>query len=251
LERETIEPLANTTVAPNIMAVMPKAVDSAYSVNKPCLLVVEDQNELLSYLVGELHDNYNVFVADNGLTAIERLGTMPVPELIISDIMMDKMDGYELLEKTIADERFAHIPFIFLTAKNTSEEKISGLESGALDFITKPFSIVELKMKVKTIISQKARISEAAIRELKKQFTDTHLSNKRQKNEEIFNINALKFGLTAREKELVAYIRKGLKYETIGEILHISERTVTRHVQNIYVKTGSTTKIDLIDKMFS
>jgi DNA-binding NarL/FixJ family response regulator len=161
------------------------------------------------------------------------------------------MDGYELLEKTLADERFAHIPFIFLTAKNTSEEKISGLDMGALDFITKPFSISELKMKIKTIISQKERISEAAIREIKKQFTDAQHLSKKQKNEEIFDINALKYNLTAREKEVITYIRQGLKYEKIGEILHISERTVTRHVQNIYNKTDSTTKIALIDKMFS
>jgi len=246
----TIEQQAVGTIVPNISPVMPKAKDSAFSVDKQSLLVVEDQNDLLSYLVGELSENYNVFVAENGLKAIKRLESMPIPELIISDIMMDKMDGYELLEKTLADERFGHIPFIFLTAMDTSKEKISGLGLGALDFITKPFSMEELKMKIRTIINQKTRISEAAVREIKKQFNSEHLVSKKQKNDEMFNMNALKYNLTAREKEIVTYIRQGLKYDDIGKILHISDHTVTRHVQNIYQKIDATTKIGLIDKMY-
>jgi two-component system, sensor histidine kinase ChiS len=249
-EKRTNEHLVSSSIVPNINPIMPKALDSAYSVKKQCLLIAEDQNDLLSYLVGELNENYNVFVADNGLAALERLESMPIPELIISDIMMDKMDGYELLEKTLADERFSFIPFIFLTAKDTTEEKVAGLDLGALDFITKPFSIDELKMKIKTIINQKTRISEAAIREVKKQFADTYSLNNKKKFEDIFNLNALKYNLTVREKEIISYIRKGSKYEEIAEILYISDHTVNRHVQNIYKKTDSTTKIGLINKMY-
>jgi two-component system, sensor histidine kinase ChiS len=231
-------------------AIMRKAKDSAYSVQKACLLVVEDHNDLLSYLVGELCENYNVFIADNGLTAIGRLENIPVPELIISDIMMDKMDGYELLAHTLADEKFAHVPFIFLTAKDTPGEKISGLNRGALDFITKPFSIEELKIKIKTIIEQKKRISKAAIRDTKKQFNDEHHVNTKQKSLDIFNTNILYYRLSSREKEIILYLKEGLAYEKIAEKLHISRHTVNRHVQNIYEKTGVNSKAGLIDKLF-
>jgi len=240
-------PAVINTIMPTIGPTIPKATDSQYEMDKPCLMLVEDNNELLNYLVGELRGHYNVFVADNGLTAINRLEKIPVPELIISDIMMDTMDGYELLE----NEKFSHIPFIFLTAKNTSQEKILGLGSGALDFITKPFSIDELRMKIKTVISQKARISDAAIREIKKRFTDDYHIRIKQKNDEIFNVNTLKYNITAREREVILHIQKGLTNKKIGEQLHIAENTVTTHLQNIYEKTGTSSKIELLNRMFS
>jgi two-component system, sensor histidine kinase ChiS len=239
----------SSTITPVITKITSKVSDSAYSVKKPCLLIVEDQNDLLGYLVDELSTDYNIFVADNGLTAVNRLETIPVPELIISDIMMDQMDGNELLEKTRADERFAHIPFIFLTAKDTIEEKISGLASGALDVVAQPFSMGELKMKIKTIICQKERISEAAFRQAKKQFTDGLLIKRKQEDDEMLNENAIKYNLTVRERELITYIRQGLIYEEIGEKLHISRNTVIRHMQNMYRKIGVSSKLELIDKL--
>lgn len=224
--------------------------DSKYLTTRMNLFVVEDNVDLLKYLTEELSDEYNVFIANNGKTALERLETIPAPELIISDIMMDEMNGYEFLERTLNDDRYAHIPFVFLSAKDTLEERVTGLKLGALDFITKPFSIFELKMKIKAIIQERKRISEAAIRGAKKEFASSY-SGARQKTEDAFEVNVKKFNLTEREKEIALLIKQGLKYVEIAEKLHISEHTVTRHVQNIHSKTNSTTKIILIDKLFS
>jgi DNA-binding NarL/FixJ family response regulator len=148
------------------------------------------------------------------------------------------------------DERFSHIPFIFITAKAEPKEKIMSLNKGAFDFITKPFLMEELGMKIKAIIEQKNRISAAAIRDIKKQFTNDNLIGTIQKQDDIFNMNALTFNLTDREKEIILLVRDGLDYEKIADSLHISKHTVNRHVQNIYEKTCANSKTTLINKLF-
>ena len=85
---------------------------------------------------------------------------------------------------------------------------------------------------------------------IKKQFAGDYLISLNQKQDKVFKTNALSYGLTNREKEITMYIKEGLDYEKIAEKLHISRHTVNRHVQNIYEKTGSNSKISLIDKLF-
>jgi signal transduction histidine kinase/DNA-binding NarL/FixJ family response regulator len=227
-----------------------KAADSTYLPNRPCLLLVEDNIELLQYLAEQLGDSYNVYVAINGEVALQRLETIPIPDLIISDIMMDTMNGHELLEKTLADERWTHIPFIFLTAKDDKETKMQSLAMGAIDFIAKPFLIQEVKLKIKTFREQIQRISAASIRDIKKQYSDVYLTNIKQNQEKLFETNAAHHSLTTREKEIILHLKQGMEYETIANQLHISKHTVNRHVQNIYEKVGVNSKAALIDKLF-
>lgn len=246
-ENEITEQVIENYLAPIIPSNIPVASDSPYDVNKQNILVVEDNNELLSYLVSELQTTYNVFVADNGKTAMDRLQKIPIPEIIISDIMMDKMDGYEFLKISSTFEEYSYIPFIFLTAKNEPKIKNDSYELGALDFITKPFSIEELKLKIKVIITQKQRISKAAIKNIKTQFTNEVLISSKDR----FANNANRYNLTQREKEVVQLVKEGLKYEEIAQKLHISEHTVNRHIQNIYEKTFSNSKLNLLEKLYN
>lgn len=118
------------------------------------ILLVEDNNSLLKSLKEILISDYNILVANNGQRALSKLNECTtLPSLIISDIMMDEMDGITFQKKLLEDKNYKNIPFIFLTAKSDEEESIKGLESGAVDYLAKPFSIPILKAKIKSLLN--------------------------------------------------------------------------------------------------
>jgi YesN/AraC family two-component response regulator len=116
-------------------------------------------------MVGIFKKEYNIYTAGNGKkglgTAIDKM-----PDLIVSDVMMPEMDGFELCNRVKTDERTSHIPVILLTAKSGEENKITGLEQGADDYIVKPFSAKELQARVKNSIIQRQKLREKFGKEL-------------------------------------------------------------------------------------
>ncbi|KAA0993895.1 response regulator [Dyadobacter sp. UC 10] len=132
-----------------------EAVDPA----KPVILLVEDNVEILNYLSRELHVTYNVMRALDGQQAVEILQRENV-QLVISDIMMPVMDGIELCRKMKNDVQFSHIPIILLTAKNSINSKIEGLEVGADAYIEKPFSLDHLAAQITNLINNRNIIKE-------------------------------------------------------------------------------------------
>jgi signal transduction histidine kinase len=120
--------------------------------NRPTVLLVEDNLNLLYYMHANLRDTYNVFWATNGQEALEKLQNIPRPDIIVADIMMDVMDGYQFYEELSRREQYRDIPFIFLTARTSLDEKLKGLSSGAIDYIYKPFVMSELTAKIASII---------------------------------------------------------------------------------------------------
>jgi signal transduction histidine kinase len=120
--------------------------------NRSTILVVEDNVEMLSFIFDHLQNIYNVFTSVNGKDALKNLKNIPKPHVIISDIMMDEMDGHEFFETLSKLQDYQDIPFIFLTAKTKQSEKVKALSNGAIDYIYKPFSIEELMAKTEAII---------------------------------------------------------------------------------------------------
>lgn len=118
------------------------------------LLFVEDNINLLYFLQTSLHNRYNIYYALSGQQALEKLEQIPKPDVIISDVMMDEMDGMTLFRTLSTDRRYRDIPFVFLSAKASLDEKLQGLSEGAIDYIFKPFTIEELVAKVNAIIRQ-------------------------------------------------------------------------------------------------
>ncbi|WP_207420367.1 hybrid sensor histidine kinase/response regulator transcription factor [Desertivirga brevis] len=126
---------------------------------KTKLLIVEDNKEILDYLEMLFESQYSVARAMNGLEALEIIKENE-PELIISDMMMPLMDGKELCKQIKSDLNTSHIPFILLTAKTTDDDKLQGLQTGADDYIAKPFHPEILKVKAENLIESKRRLIE-------------------------------------------------------------------------------------------
>jgi len=125
----------------------------------PVVLVVEDNADVREYIRGNLNDACRILEAADGEEGWNR-SIEETPDIIVSDVMMPKMDGFELCKKLKTDERTSHIPVILLTAKATSQDKIEGFETGADDYIMKPFEPAELKARLRNLIGQRERLHE-------------------------------------------------------------------------------------------
>lgn len=123
----------------------------------PLVLIVEDQLELRNFIVQNLGNEYRYVEAANGTDGL-KLATELLPDLIISDVMMPDTDGFELCQTLKSSVATSHIPVMLLTAKADQKDKLAGLETGADDYITKPFSLAELKLRVKNILNFKEQL---------------------------------------------------------------------------------------------
>jgi CheY-like chemotaxis protein len=133
--------------------------DTVPDESKTVILVVEDNYDMREYIKESLFDSYEVEEAVNGEQGV-RIAEKIIPDLIISDLMMPKMDGNELTRILKTDERTSHIPIIILTAKSGQENKIEGLETGADDYLTKPFDLKELRVRVDNLINIRRKLQE-------------------------------------------------------------------------------------------
>lgn len=132
-----------------------KKIDKDKSSKKEItILIVEDNEDLLNYLSISLGEYFNIKKANSAINSLKELENIK-PDLIISDVMMPEMNGFEFFDRVNSIDDFKDIPFIFLSAINANEYKIKGLENGAIDYIVKPFKIEELLAKINSIIKFK------------------------------------------------------------------------------------------------
>jgi len=122
-------------------------------------LIVEDNPDIINYLKENLRDSYNISVAGNGEEALISVNEKQ-PTLIISDVMMPVMDGVSFCKKIKQNIKTCHIPVILLTAKSAVEDQIEGLGMGADDYITKPFVMNLLEVKIGNVIKTRKRLKE-------------------------------------------------------------------------------------------
>ncbi|WP_124980225.1 hybrid sensor histidine kinase/response regulator transcription factor [Nonlabens xiamenensis] len=127
--------------------------------DKPTVLVVEDNTSLLSFMVQLLKQDYNVLEEEDGEEAF-KTAVKHSPDLIISDVVMPKMAGTELCAKIKEDIRTSHIQVILLTSRSSLIYKLEGLESGADDYISKPFNVQEFKLRIQNLLQSKKRLKE-------------------------------------------------------------------------------------------
>lgn len=139
--------------------------EKSSKINQETVLVVEDNLDLQIFLVNFLSINYHVVYASNGKEGLE-LAKKENPDLIICDVMMPEMDGIELTRILKNEFNTSHIPIVLLTAKSLDEHKIEGIETGADDYITKPFNKVYLEKRIQNILKQRKHLRERFSRDL-------------------------------------------------------------------------------------
>ncbi len=133
--------------------------------SKPLILVVEDNDELRHFVIGELAGSYRVLGAGDG-EAGWQLAQEELPDVVISDIMMPKMDGYELTERIKTHPVTNHIAVILLTAKTAQENKIAGLKKGADEYLSKPFQIEEIQLRLHNLLDLQQKLQQRHAQQL-------------------------------------------------------------------------------------
>lgn len=200
--------------------------------SKPAkLLLVDDEpgvrESVQAYL--EYDDNFQVQVASNANEAWELL-QQNTPELVISDIMMPEVDGYQFLQKLREDVRYQGIPVVFLTARGMTSDRISGYNAGCDAYISKPFDPEELEAIVKNLLARrqvtgKTSTDTAKLEEIAQELKEIkqHLG---QKERLITTPSPIKIELTPREQSVLDLVAEGLMNKEIASRLKTSVRNV-------------------------
>ncbi|MFZ5515262.1 MAG: ATP-binding protein [Candidatus Zhuqueibacterota bacterium] len=144
---------------------MHQKIPAKKSSELPLVLIVEDNRDVIWYIRSYLDNQYRILEAEDGEIGLNK-AIQSIPDLIVSDVMMPNMDGFEFCEKIRRDERTSHIPLILLTAKAAMENKLDGLDKGADDYLVKPFNAAELLVRMKNLIDQRKKLRERFSREL-------------------------------------------------------------------------------------
>jgi DNA-binding response OmpR family regulator len=118
---------------------------------KKKILVVDDEPHISNLIKLTLRDRYDVYEAYTGEEAFQKLEEI-TPDLILLDIMMSGMDGFQVIQKIRTQERLKNVPVVFLTARSQLHDKMKAIELGADDYITKPFDPIELESKIESNI---------------------------------------------------------------------------------------------------
>lgn len=126
---------------------------------KPTILLVEDNKELLEVLADELNESYEILMALNGDQALNLLSNDSI-QLVVSDVMMPIMDGFELCKAIKSNYEYSHIPVILLTARNTLQSRIEGLGLGADAYIEKPFDAEHLQAQIANLLSNRKKLKD-------------------------------------------------------------------------------------------
>ena len=155
-------PVSEPTIMPSMKE---PAQSSKRSSHSEQILVVEDNRDLRQFLVSKLAKNYTVSEVENGLDGYQT-AIKTIPDLIISDVMMPGLDGMALCERLKTDERTSHIPIILLTARADRESKLKGLDTGADDYMSKPFGLEELQVRVRNLLESRQKLRERFSRQI-------------------------------------------------------------------------------------
>jgi DNA-binding NarL/FixJ family response regulator len=184
---------------------------------------------------------YSVVSAENGRKALEMVQQYQ-PHLVVTDITMPLMDGYELVRQMRRQPTFRLLPVIFLTARTNVEERIRAYQLGCDVYLPKPFELEELGAIVRNLLERSQLIES----EWRLRVRSNDPEEQRSSDTIATRVALLTLDLTPREQEVLAVLVQGLSNIQIGERLHLSPRTVEKHVSSLLRKTDTNNRAELV-----
>ena len=159
---------------------------------------------------------------------------------------MEPIDGHEFFDTLIKKDQYKDIPFIFLTSRTDTDEKIKSLQKGVIDYICKPFDVEVLLAKIKTIIKSREMYLEKVRKKIERKI---YKAIKSKGDEKFLHLEKMcqKYVLSPREKEVLQRILHGLQIIEIADMLFLSEHTVRNHIRKIYRKCKVQNRIELMN----
>ena len=201
------------------------------------LLVVDDEPNLLRAVEAVLRgEGFEITTARSGREALVAVA-QNLPDLIVSDVRMPGMDGFQLARKLRASTHSALVPIVFLTAKDETEDRIEGFESGVDVYLTKPFEPDELVAVIKSVLARVERTRSTIARLVGSEEKETVFVRDEQ--------------LTEAEWRVAETVARGLSNKEIAEELNLSVRTVENHVSRILAKKNFTNRVEIARHIIS
>jgi DNA-binding NarL/FixJ family response regulator len=185
---------------------------------------------------------YSVIVADDGQEALAKVEEYH-PDLMVTDIVMPRMNGYELVRQVRQKSAFRLLPVILLTARTKTQERILGYQSGCDLYLPKPFELEELGAAIRNLLAR-SQIIQSAYRLARLENTNTSDGNGSQLND--IQKSEWFLELTRREQEVLELLTHGLSNADMGQKLHLSPRTVEKYVSSLLRKTGTNNRAELV-----
>ncbi len=200
----------------------------------PLIIVVADDDLAIRLFVTEYLEmyGYSAIAAEDGQEALELVEAYR-PHLLVTDIMMPRMDGYELVRQVRQRPEFRQLPVILLTERRSTEERIRGYELGCDLYLPKPFEINELGAIIRNLLHRKIDQSDSNLRASTTLLDKTKTVLKECK-------------LSKREQEVLDLITHGFSNAEIGDRLHLSARTIEKYVTSLLRKTTTSNRTELV-----
>lgn len=224
-----------------------KIKERPFNKSKKSILIIEDDRELLSLMYNKISEEFNVFYAHDGKEALALLNNslIPLPVIIVSDIMMENIDGHELYKRIRSNDTLKDLPVIFITAKRDEKDKIESYKKGILDYIQKPFSIEELLLRIKALLYTITLERQQAYIEMMYNQKEQIMRDPKNDNFLCWYLTCEKYGFKTREREITRYYLDGYLVKEIAEKCNISFNTVRSHLKNIYAKCKINNRAEL------
>jgi DNA-binding NarL/FixJ family response regulator len=200
-------------------------------INKATILVIDDELSNLILIKEYLTPVCEVVLTEQNSEVALLLARKRQPDIILLDIRMRDIDGYEVCKKLKADSSTAHIPVIFLSSLLTAQDKIKGFDVGGVDYICRPFDIEEMLARIECCLKLHWQISQTQI-----------------KSVEATQEKIQCYRLTDREVEILTLYAQGLSRGEMAEKLEIGEETVKFHLKNIFIKLNVENKVQAVHK---